>query len=373
MECIDFLKDDKFVEWLFLQSEESEKYWRDFIERHPECKDELDKAVLKYKAVRFNDNELPQHIEEELLDRIRKSIAGRNKNRNKIPLKRVVRIAAAVFAAAVCTVFFGKYFSGFNERFDDASIGVSHLPDEEIKLVSGGNIVALEKDADLKLTAKGDIHVKNSNGLDSSLPLTKNMINKIIVPYGKRSTLELPDGSRIWLNSGTELEFPTVFSERERRIGVKGEIYIEVAGNDRIPFYVDASGFCVRVYGTAFNLSCYEGQSESSVVLVEGSVGVEGAEFGSIRLAPSEKFEKDAAGISKTRVNTEEYCSWKDGILIFYQTSISDILLKLEKYYNVALDVAGKPELMQKTCSGRIVLSDDVDDVIKSISPFLRN
>ena len=98
-------------------------------------------------------------------------------------------------------------------------------------------------------------------------------MNTLVVPRGRRSSLLLADGSRIWVNSGSVLRFPSHFDEKQRLIEAEGEIYIEVV-KAKIPFLVKTDKFTVNVLGTKFNISSYTDEEESTVVLVEGSVNV---------------------------------------------------------------------------------------------------
>jgi len=173
--------------------------------------------------------------------------------------------------------------------------------------------------------------VEESNVSEMSLP--ENVMHKLMVPSGKRSILQLSDGTRMWLNSGTELDFPSKFGGSTREITVKGEIYIEVAEGQK-PFYVNTSQFRVRVHGTKFNISAY-GDEDNTVVLVEGSVEVVTAGHESTWLSPNEKAAISTGKILKETVNVDEYTGWKDGVLIFDQTPISEVLKKIGRYYNV--------------------------------------
>ena len=92
-------------------------------------------------------------------------------------------------------------------------------------------------------------------------------MNRIVVPYGKRSNITLADGSKVWLNSGTQLDFPTTFTGSTREINVNGEIYIEVKENKDIPFIVNTNNMSINVYGTSFNVTAYENNSPNSASL----------------------------------------------------------------------------------------------------------
>lgn len=119
--------------------------------------------------------------------------------------------------------------------------------------------------------------------------------NQIITAKGKRSQLQLSDGTMLWVNSATRVIYPTQFSETEREIYVDGEIYIEVAKENKRKFIVKTKDFSVQVLGTKFNVSSYENNAISKVLLVEGKVSVkkDKIETAPIIMSPHELLELD--------------------------------------------------------------------------------
>ena len=246
----------------------------------------------------------------------------------------------------------------------EAIIGQA-MPSDNIRLISGQKVVELKQNAQIALQNERISVVEESDV--SEMPLAENVINKLIVPSGMRSTLQLADGTKLWLNSDTELDFPSQFAGDIREITVKGEIYIEVA-RGRQSFYVNTPQFRVRVHGTKFNVLAYSEDEENSVALVEGSVEVITAEHGITILAPNEKAAISADGILKEIVNVDEYISWKDGMLIFNQMPISEVLKKIGRYYNVHFEDHSGKELSAKTCTGKLFLFEDFEKIMVSLS-----
>lgn len=157
--------------------------------------------------------------------------------------------------------------------------------------------------------------------------------NGIVIRY------ELPDNSAVWLNSGTTLRYPVTFSKDERNVSLNGEAYFEVQANKRSPFYVNTpEGVSVYVYGTKFNVSAYGDAEDIETVLEEGKVNVISPDRKTVtQLMPGEKlaYNKLKCKISKSRVDVYEKTAWKDGKLIFRNTSLDDIFKRLARHYNV--------------------------------------
>jgi ferric-dicitrate binding protein FerR (iron transport regulator) len=368
MKGCDFLNNDKFIKWRLLQTIELDQYWAQYIADHPEHADELNLSISKFDAVNLNLKELSEENKNELYKKILGSISvyeGKRKKRKYYWLSA----AAACFALIMVLSYHFMLNSGITSTLSSSTIVGKALPSEYIRLIIGNKVVGLQQNSQIRLTQGGLASVNIGSGKSAmKLNLSKSAMNKLIVPPGRRSSILLADGTKVWLNSGTQLEFPAEFIGNTRDINVKGEIYIEVAKSKERPFIVHANGFNVKVYGTKFNVSAYSDDVEESVVLVEGSVKVETNNHKSISLTPNEMFLLNADKLTKKNVDASEFISWTRGVLTFNQTPISDILKKIGRYYNVSFDCNRNVKFADKTCSGKLFLSDDLDNVMTSIS-----
>jgi ferric-dicitrate binding protein FerR (iron transport regulator) len=358
------LFDQAFIEWRLFHTEEQDSYWAHFREEHPESREALDKAIRQFNAVKFNNFELAESEQEKLYQRIWADI-----HRSRMRRRRVMYwSAAASIALLVVSSFFFILQPRNRTQQDtpniDAIIGQA-MPSNDIRLITGEKMMDLKQNAQITLKERSISVVEEADV--SEIPLSENMMNKLMVPAGKRSTLQLADGTKIWLNSGTELVFPSEFEGNTREISMKGEIYIEVTKGQK-PFYVNTSQFKVRVHGTTFNISAYGDNEENTVVLVEGAVEVVIAGQEPAMLASNEKATVSTDMILKTTVNVNEYTSWKDGVLMFNQTPISEVLKKIGRYYNVNFEDHSGNELSTKTCTGKLFLSEDFDEIMISLS-----
>lgn len=163
--------------------------------------------------------------------------------------------------------------------------------------------------------------------------------NHLVIPKGKTYQVLLSDGTRIWLNSETELTYPTHFAGNQRKVTLVGEAYFEVAKNKEKPFIVNANGMEVKVLGTSFNVSCYTSDGTFSTTLVEGSVAVKAASNKTTTLAPSEQFtfSKEKNETTVRIVNTELFTSWMDGKYIFKDATLDEIIRKLQRWYDFSV------------------------------------
>ena len=202
------------------------------------------------------------------------------------------------------------------------------------------------------------------------------ILNQAIVPYGRRHRIDLSDGTVVELNSGSRLVFPAVFSGKKREVYLQGEAFFAVSRNEKQPFVVRTDFMDVQVLGTRFNVSAYSDENMVSAILAEGSVDVlqKGKMLANTRvnLQPGQGYfysvEKSEYEIAE--VNLNHYISWKDGWLFMKDQPVPDIVKKLEKYYNIKIDME-EPGLAKALVSGKLVLSDNLDHALGYLAKTL--
>ncbi|RZK80764.1 MAG: FecR family protein [Pedobacter sp.] len=152
--------------------------------------------------------------------------------------------------------------------------------------------------------------------------------------------ITLPDQSKVWLNSETEIRYRKKFSSSKlREIHLKGEAYFEVKHDEEHPFVVNSGALKTTVYGTSFSIKSYN-EAESSVAVNSGRVGVQltkkaGA---AIMLLPKDKLSLRKAKLEKTRVELAEVNSWIRDEMIFEQTPMKEVFAVISKRYQVKVD-----------------------------------
>lgn len=161
---------------------------------------------------------------------------------------------------------------------------------------------------------------------------------EVTATMGSVIRYELPDQSVVWLNSGSTLRYPAVFKKDNREVELKGEAYFEVEADSERPFYVNTpNGLNVYVYGTKFNVAAYEDDNYIETVLEKGKVNVITPNQETIVLAPGEQLLYDKQTRESIRNSVDVYgkIAWKDGKLIFRNSSLDDIFKRLERHFNV--------------------------------------
>ena len=361
----DFFNDEKFIAWRLFRTKELESYWSVLLSENPQLETLLRGASCKFdENVKLNDAHISSDARKELYKKIETRIY--RYKRNKVRRIRSWSSVAACLLLMVASVSFfiikqkNEVPAAQNEIFGKT------LSEKCVQLIVGEKIVTLQSHASILLSDKGGISVTDSTNRKKELMPDESKPNRLIVPFGKRSFITLADGTQVWMNSGTELEFPTRFTGKTRNIKVKGEIYIEVAKSVR-PFLIQTLQSTVQVLGTKFNLTAYEDEKNESVVLVEGSVRVNTGDKMTVLLKPNEKATVSAGNIETETVEVAEYISWRNGMMVFNKASMSEVLKRVGRYYNVSFENIDV-QLNKKTVSGKLFLSNNLDSVMISLS-----
>ena len=173
-------------------------------------------------------------------------------------------------------------------------------PDEgEIQLVLSDKLIPISgQESQIEYDAKGTVAVNSEKIADVSLNSANTSkrlseFNQLIVPNGKRSTLILEDGTKLWVNAGSRIVYPVTFADKKREIYVNGEVFLEVTPDKKRPFIVKTKEIDVQVLGTSFNVMAYETDESSSVVLVTGAVQVDTKDDEDFRLEPNRMFSSN--------------------------------------------------------------------------------
>uniref|UniRef100_A0AB33IT08 DUF4974 domain-containing protein n=1 Tax=Prevotella sp. GTC17253 TaxID=3236793 RepID=A0AB33IT08_9BACT len=192
--------------------------------------------------------------------------------------------------------------------------------------------------------------------------------SEVVVDYGQRAHLTLPDGSRVWLNSGSQLNYGADFNQKNRTVELLGEAKFEVAKNPEKHFIVKCSGIQVEALGTVFAVKGYQIDSTVTASLLEGKVRVYNHTSG-ITLMPMQQIIYNRNQGTFTMREMEDSCEadfWLKGFLYFHDTSLAEMALTLERLYGVNV-VFSTNELRKATFTGTI-RNNSLQNVLHIIS-----
>jgi ferric-dicitrate binding protein FerR (iron transport regulator) len=272
--------------------------------------------------------------------------------------------------------------------------------------LADGTVIDLDNAKNGKIAAEGGTVVskKQDGQLEyskSNSPLTIDhspSYNTLSTPKGGQYFLELPDGSKVWLNAASSIRYPTAFSGKERRVELTGEAYFEIKKNQDIPFRVhfsspstDGGGRegLIEVLGTQFNVNAYHDESIIKTTLLEGKVKMVSGECPSdpvIRagsmvnkqqvdnkrmaiLQPGQQAQLLNTTIGNGRirviddVDTEEAIAWKNGLFYFDNVDIQAIMRQLARWYKVQVVFKGK--IPARRFAGQVSRNSNLSQVLK--------
>lgn len=197
-----------------------------------------------------------------------------------------------------------------------------------------------------------------------------NSLTRVTVPYGERQEIILPDGTKVWINAGTTLQYPKTFAGGNRTVKLSGEAYFDVQRDETCPFIVETRKLSVRVLGTRFNVSAYPNDERIVTTLNSGKVAVETADEESFLLEPDEQltFDKETRKVSVQPVTAEDYCEWKAGNLMFEYVTIDEIAKILERRYNIRVRPEKRLQERPDRYTAKFVHGETLDDVLEVVA-----
>ena len=172
----------------------------------------------------------------------------------------------------------------------------------------------------------------------------------ITTPPGLKSQTQLADGTIVWLNSGSSLRYPSSFSGKERMVELQGEAYFSVSKNKNHPFIVETGKIGIKVLGTEFNVINYTNETSTEIVLASGKVElfeINGSKRKTVtEMVPGQQvvYSKIKNQYSLIDVSPEKYISWIDGKLIFRDDQMTEVIRRLNRWYNVEIEISD-PEI----------------------------
>lgn len=316
------------------REEENVRVWLEASQENQNAYESLMKDYLRIRWVQEN-----VHIREEQAKKI--IFSSLKKKRNLTPYYGV---AASIAVLLIVTLFFFIR--------EDKQIVSEKLVTSEIKPIQSRALLVLSTGEQIQLT-KSAQEIQEQDGsvlkIDSVMGVQydslstkraeKPIYNKIVVPRGGEYFVTLSEGTKVWLDADSELEYPVFFSGDFREVKLKGNAYFSVTKKNDKPFVVRAGEFSLKVYGTEFNVNAYDLQNIETV-LVNGSIGFKANES-----TPERMMEPNELAVSDSRTGLSEihqvdiypYIAWKNQNIVFVNERLESIMEKMARWYDVTV------------------------------------
>ena len=334
--------DHETEDWLiaFLSGEldeREEENVRVWLEASPENRNAYESLMKDYLRIRWVQENV--QIREEQAKKI--IFSSLKKKRNLTPYYGV---AASIAVLLIVTLFFFIR--------EDKQVVSEKLVVSEIKPIQSKAMLVLSTGEQIQLT-KSTQKIQEQDGsvlkIDSVMGVQydalstkrveKPIYNKIVVPRGGEYFVTLSEGTKVWLDADSELEYPVFFSGDFREVKLKGNAYFCVTKKNDKPFVVRAGEFSLKVYGTEFNVNAYDLQNIETV-LVNGSIG-----FKANISTPERMMEPNELAVSDSRTGLSEihqvdiypYIAWKNQNIVFVNERLESIMEKMARWYDVTV------------------------------------
>ncbi|SEW52826.1 FecR family protein [Chitinophaga arvensicola] len=296
------------------------------------------------------------------------------------PIRRLHtwRWAAAVLALVLgaSTYFFVVHRSGNADGFGQKSA------QRDIPPGKNGAILTLADGTQLVLDSLGEGKIATQNGTQVSLSDNKlkydasaatdgAAYNTITTPKGRQYHVVLPDGTEVWLNAASSLQYPVAFKGKERSVKISGEVYFEVAARSWQPFVVDAGQMKLEVLGTSFNVNTYDDEKIIRTTLLTGAVKITPKQTIQPKvLVPGQTADlskPDASEGAKLTIketpDPDKIIAWKNGLFNFDGMDLYSIMRQLERWYSIEVRYIGTPENV--IFKGKMHRNTNLSDVLK--------
>ena len=294
--------------------------------------------------------------------------------------RRVLRKWYAVTGAAcLIGIILGGVFLNHEDRESVALVenNPEQVVNEKVMLVlSDGQTIGLAHQGTDSIYIGQATIIKKENQLayqrrqDTLGTRVEEERNRIITTVGGDYCFILSDGTKVWLNAESELDFPVDFVGKERVVRLKGEAYFEVKPDAAHPFIVETRGVRTRVLGTSFNIKAYDNEESIFTTLLTGKVKVSaiGEENESVVLTPGmqSEWQENGQKMSVKKVNAENFTAWRQGAFMFDNENIMVVTRVLERWYG--LKFIYNENVHEHTFSGRLSKDEPLESILETLT-----
>ena len=370
-----YFDDERFVRWVLSPDKTLNHFWEDYFLKHPGDRAEADKARVMLLQMQSQKETSSPDLVAEIYSNIICEIQKTTKRSSGRRVLHMMFRYAAIILLGVLTggVLVYRYFDDKSEAIYKFVENTSDK--EEARLVlSDGNVIPLtQKESTVEYDGKGQIIINRQDTLAKGSQSGGEEMNHLIMPYGKSSSIVLPDGTKAYVNAGSRLVYPSEFSGRMREVFLMGEGFFEVAPDVKRPFLVKTNYMNVEATGTSFNVSAYPTDQYIETVLVSGKVLIRENNLKLLKrdmeLNPGDAvmFNRETLESSTRRVDAEDYVTWYKGYLNFNSTDLNRAVARLERYYNIRIYL-DNPMLGVRRITGKLELGEEQQKVLEVLA-----
>lgn len=367
------LEDIDFVNWVKSRDTSNSTFFEAIKRENKELAEKMETASFMLLNFAGNESTLSQKEVRKMWSNIKKNRQKENPFLRRSNYLKILAVAA--ISLAIIYIGIDRFVLPSDSMNTYLSITQQYTIEssKETQLILPSNQqVTLPDRSEVTIGGDGAIAVCSQHGAKTTLNKTESSFNKyfhLIIPRGKRASVILADGSRVMLKPGSQMVFPGQFHKKKREVYVEGEAFFEVTKNKLKPFIVRTQKMDVEVLGTSFNLSAYPKKQMQSVVLVTGAVQVTSQNRKKVNITPNQRylFDKTHQKESVSKVDVEDYISWKKDVLTLKSDALTSVLDELSDFYNVSFDYKAVAKANIRL-SGKLDLRQNIDEILNVLS-----
>ncbi|MEP1487883.1 MAG: FecR domain-containing protein [Algibacter sp.] len=374
----DFLKyfeNKDFVKWVLDPTDDLNRYWKGYLEDYPQEKEQINKSRLVVLALRSKKILQSDNREMTLFSEIVREINTKNK---VSPVRRLVfttlKYAAVLllFFSLTVSYYYYQKVSELDNITKQLVVGVDQN-NSQLILANGKKVLIGEKKSEIVYSNNRKIIINKNDTINYNSNTKTEQYNQLIVPFGKKSSITLSDGTIAHINAGSRLVYPASFMGTKREVYLYGEGFFDVSHNEKMPFIVKTSDQEIEVLGTKFNVSAYPSDETVETVLAEGSIKLNTNGFSFFKkdyiLKPNQKafFNIEDKEVSISAVDASKYVSWYLGYLNLETSELKNLVKRVERYYNIKINLQNT-SVASKTITGKLLLKEDVEAVLNVLA-----
>ena len=362
----DLIANDRFLRWVKHPDEELDAYWAAQFAKHPEAEQEAEEARRLILETTFKETLPPVGRREALFERIKEEAGIETPSQSNVrPMRRWLQVAASLSLMALVGAWLYTRYTSKSTGGSGGSPQFAVENKEGLLYLNDGRVISLadlavgaaigDEGGELELAEANHLTYRKGNGAEVLL------VDSILSPVGQVFQVDLPDGSRMWLNSGTMVRMATAFADDSRKVSVAGQAYFDVARDETTPFTVMFDQGQLTVLGTQFDVMTYPG-IPSTVTLLEGSVRVADNHDFQETLHPGEQVVYPGDGEpTVSEVDTTLVVAWKNGVFAFQDAPVDQVMEQLARWYGTTVEYEGaRPATL---ISGTIPVDLSTDDL----------
>ncbi len=366
----DYIEDPRFVSWALENDSSASTYFHEYMESNPAERASLLKAREQLMLLAVNQKPVSQQRKMNIYQTITAHEPLKQTGKTRQLLQRFMPYAA------IALVFFalGSLVMNLSQQGPSYSVPEQLLvkgaaQNTTIYMADGSKKEVSDSNQLIDFSSTGRL-VLGEDIFQLNPKVAADAVNMVVVPYGKRAFLRLPDHSQVQLSAGSRILIPQDYSSESRSAYLLGEAFFDISKDPQHPFLLHTLLTEIKVLGTSFRVQAYADLPEQKTFLREGKVLIRELDHSIIEgwteMKPNQEAVTSGAG-GKTQLKNGDpkaYDLWKDGILEIKEQPLSEVVSRVEHYFNITIHIPDA-QIQNRVMSGKLNLDADLPKVFE--------